>query len=249
LFLNSLSAAVTYNEAYKPKLAKRLAYAHDHNDAQDNFDMDDPKDYYGIDVSVHELQAYAHNRMSRPKPNRSGREHDQRTRMPFDRWSKLSIEERALWDQLGETAKAMILGSSAPKTAQTPASTKRHMNLHEISAYEYLQANIHETAQESTDDDLDQYHEANETEGQDINQDSTLLVNSTTSQKTLTPGDIRRVMSSAKRYQGSGDSKKTTRDVKMHVTYVVSAHRSTAQHSLVDRGSNGGVAGHLEVAS
>ena len=29
----------------------------------------------------------------------------------------------------------------------------------------------------------------------------------------------------------------------MHVTYVVSEHRSASQHSLVDRGSNGGVAG------
>jgi hypothetical protein len=239
-----LSAAVTYDEAYKPKLAKRLAYAHDLNDAPDDFDTDDPKDY-GIDVSVHELQAYAHSRMSRPRPNQSGREKDQHTCMPFDNWSKLSTEERALWDQLGKMAKTTILNSSAPKTGQTSASTnKRHMNLHEISVYDYLHANIHETAQDSTDNDLDQYHEANETEGQDIDHDSTLLVNSTTSHITVTPGNIRRVMSSVKRYQGSGDSKKTTRDVKMHVTYVVLAHRSTAQHSLVDRGSNGGDAGN-----
>jgi hypothetical protein len=30
----------------------------------------------------------------------------------------------------------------------------------------------------------------------------------------------------------------------MHVTYIVSKHQSMSQHSLVDRGSNGGVAGN-----
>ena len=132
--------------------------------------------------------------------------------------------------------------SSKPGHTSTSTS-RRNINLHEISAYDYLQANVHETAQDSTNNDLDEFQEANEIEKNDITHDSTLLVNSTTA---LTPGDIRRVMSNAKRYQGNTDnaSKKTTRDVKMHVTYVVSNHRSSAQHSLVDRGSNGGVAGN-----
>ena len=59
------------------------------------------------------------------------------------------------------------------------------MNLREISAYDYLRANIHETAQGSTDNDLEQYQEANETDGQDIDHNSTLQVNSTTSHKSL----------------------------------------------------------------
>ena len=241
-----LSASAAYDDAFKPKLAKRLAYAHEIGDAQDVFDTDDPEEY-GIDVSVHELQAYVHNRTSRPRTNQKGKEQAQRTRMPFDRWSKLSTNERALWDQLDETAKATILGSTAPTSGPAATrTTKRHTNLHEISAYDYIQANIHETAQNSTAEDLDQYHEAKEIEDPDDDHDPALLINSATSNTTLTPGDIRRVMSSSsKRYQGptSSDNKKSTREVKMHVTYTVSALRSTAQQSLVDQGSNGGVAG------
>ena len=46
----------------------------------------------------------------------------------------------------------------------------------------------------------------------------------------------------SKRYQGSQKTRPTI-DAKMHVTYVVSKHHSSDRHSLVDRGSNGGVAG------
>jgi hypothetical protein len=62
-----LSASAAYDEAFKPKTTQRLAYAHDFGNSNNVFDTDDP-DVYGIDVSVHELQAYAHNRVARPKP-------------------------------------------------------------------------------------------------------------------------------------------------------------------------------------
>ena len=242
-----LSASAAYDEAFKPKAAERLAHAHEIGDAQDIFDTDDPSKY-GIDISVHELQAHAHNRVTRPRPtgNQAGStgSQAQRTRMPFDRWSKLSTDERALWDQLDETAKATILGPIAPRPSPT---SKRRTNLHEISAYEYLQANVHETTHDSTDDDPDQYHEAKESEDPDDDRGSTLLINSAATNSALTPGDIRRVMSNtSKRYQGNTgkDTKNPTRDIKMHVTYNVSSHRSIDRQSLVDRGSNGGVAGN-----
>ena len=235
-----LSASVAYDESFKPKISKRLVNVHEAGDTYDDVDTYD-QDWYDIDVSVREIQANAHNRMSRPKTPR--KEQPQRTRMPFDRWSKLSANDRTLWDQLDETAKAVILGTTVATPSSTGGTVKRRTNLHEISAYDFLQANIHETAQDSAKDDLEEYHEAREAEDQDMEQESTLLVNSTNAaaHKTLTPGDIRRVMSTAsKRYQGN----KSTLDVKMHATYVVSAHRSENQYSLVDRGSNGGVAGN-----
>ena len=236
-----LSAAVAYDESFKAKPSKRLVYAHDFGNDVDSTNIAE----YDIDIPVHEIQANVHNRMSRfKKPGGPHKEQPQRVRMPFDRWAKLSANDRAVWDQLDETAKATILGTSMPTTGPP---TKRGTNLHEISAYDFLQANIHETAQDSADDDADEYHEAHEVEEQDKNQESTLLVNSTTARNTLTPGDIRRVMSTAsKRYQSATGTKpsKSTLDVKMHVTYTVSAHRSINQHSLIDRGSNGGVAGN-----
>ncbi len=84
--------------------------------------------------------------------------------MPFDRWSKLSCDERALWDQLGETAKSTILGSTAPTSEPSSASSiKRHTNLDEISAHDFLQANLHETPLDSTaGNDSEQFHEARE---------------------------------------------------------------------------------------
>ena len=239
-----LSACAAYDEAFKPKLAKRQVFANDVSNAFDDggqYDYD-PEESYDIDAPVYEIQANAHNRMaprSRPngsRPPRSGQQgsQDQRTRMPFDRWSKLSAEERALWDQLSEAAKTTILGATVTKD-----TTKRHTNLHEISAYDYLQANIHETTPDSTTDNeiQEQFHEAKEVEE---SEDSTILVNSATSGKPLTPSDIRRVMSSSsKRYQGGNP----TLDARMHVTYVVASHRTADTHSLIDRGSNGGVAG------
>jgi hypothetical protein len=80
-----LSASAAYDEAFKPKTTQRLAYAHDIGNGNNVFDTDEP-DIYGIDVSVHELQAYAHNRVARPNPkNQAGNGQAQRTRMPFDR--------------------------------------------------------------------------------------------------------------------------------------------------------------------
>ena len=64
------------------------------------------------------------------------------------------------------------------------------MNLHEISAYDFIQANIHEVRQDDIEGDSQEYCDTNEAEDQDIAEDSTLLINSATSQKPLTPGDI-----------------------------------------------------------
>ncbi len=64
-----LSAAVAYDDIFKPKLPKRLAYTHQIGDAQDIFDSDDPE-AFGIDASVHELQAHAHDQISLSKSNR-----------------------------------------------------------------------------------------------------------------------------------------------------------------------------------
>ena len=231
-----LSASAAYDEEFQPKhnSKQRLAvYAHDIDDTYNNVED------YDIDASVTEIQANAHNRMSRFKTNKSRNDQPaQRTRMPFDRWAKLSTDDRATWDKLDDSAKATILGT--PMSSSANSTSTRTVNLHDISAYDFIQANVHETANDNTADDQQEYYDTKEAEDQNIVHDSTLLVNSATSQKPLTPGDIRRVMSTAsKRYQGS----KSSLEANMHATYIVSNHHSASQHSLVDRGSNGGVAG------
>jgi hypothetical protein len=241
-----LSASAAYDQEFQPKQSKRLVYAHDFGDAYDD-SADDCNEGYSIDACVQVIQANAHNRtMPRSKQKRA--QTDQRVRMPLARWSKLSPKDRIIWDQLDDTSNAAILGVSSPTSGPslTHPST-RHVNLHEISAYDYLQANLHETGLDTTEGDSEEYHEAKEVEDYNDAADTTILVNSSTSRvvPSLTPGDIRRVMSTAStRFAGSKQTSNPTLEARMHMTYVVSKHQSTNQHSLVDRGSNGGVAGN-----
>jgi hypothetical protein len=170
-------------------------------------------------------------------------------------------------DPAYKATKVIILGTPKSGTPLATSNSTHLVNLHDISAYDFLQAHKHKTTQDSPDADPQEYYDASEADPQDDAQDSTVLVNNTASQRPLTPGDIRRVMSTAsKRYKGP----KSSLEVKMHVTtlkpkycqssvfredpheihpqgaetYVVSNHTSTSQYSLVDQGSNGGVAGN-----
>jgi hypothetical protein len=95
--------------------------------------------------------------------------------MPIERWTKRTASDRLLWDKLDDIAKATILGTP---TMQETSLSERHVNLNEIRAYDFLQANLHETTQETADNDDKDYHEAQE--NTDAQEDSTLLVNNTT---------------------------------------------------------------------
>ena len=161
-------------------------------------------------------------------------------RMSRDQWYTLNEKERLLWDQFDDKAKATILGLSkpAPKVVSSGGIPKRKANLHEISAYDFLQLNMHDLMTGNPTDDPTTVDEvANESEGVDDGpNDSTLLVNAAKSSKSsLSPGDIQRVL-----------SKSSTRSMNMaHIVYTTSASRvSGVQNlSLVDRGANGGLAG------
>ena len=114
------------------------------------------------------------------------------------------------------------------------------VNLHEISAFDFLQANLHDS---SLDPGNEEMFDSSEVETPTDNEDSsvdnpsdTILVNTATSSKTkLPPGNIRRVM-----------SKTSTRSINMaNIVYNASASKTSGAHqlSLVDRGANGGLAG------
>ena len=156
---------------------------------------------------------------------------------------QLDDSSRQLWDKLDDKNTAIFLGLSK---SDSGASTRR-VNLHEVSAYDFIQAYVHELADDDPEDEAvdEEYHDAPEDHG--IDDQSTLLINaakSSANKSDLLPGDVRHVMSSAsKRYQGSLQKNKVKINANVHITYQVSAHRSSATHSLVDRGANGGVAG------
>jgi hypothetical protein len=115
-----------------------------------------------------------------------------------------------------------------------------------MSAYDFLQANLHEIPEPDPTGEPDEFFDAqgSATPGDgEVEGSATLLVNAAKSATKLRPGDIKRVMSqSSKRSEKSGPN--GTIQANVHAVYRVSAHQSYPSHSLVDRGANGGVAGN-----
>jgi hypothetical protein len=167
--------------------------------------------------------------------------------MPRECWFKLGDTAKQLWDRLDDKDKAIILGfpqDGGDQPSSSPPS--RRANLHEMSAYDFIQAQLHEV-QAVALDDAEEFHDAQDKEVANDDPADTVLINSAKSSSKLQPGDIRRVMSNAsKRHHGSGEKSgdpKGKLQASMHITYCVSAHRTRVTQSLVDRGANGGVAG------
>ena len=65
--------------------------------------------------------------------------------MSIQQWHSLQPEARATWDLLSDEAKAIILG-----LRKDPG--KRTVNLHNISAYDFLQANMHDLQLDDMED-------------------------------------------------------------------------------------------------
>jgi hypothetical protein len=230
-----LSAATSYDNQHKTRRSKRQVYAHDFFDEDiDQYQEEDhhEEETYDIDIPVAILNANLHDRTKKKMmPSKS---FSQRPRMSRDKWFSLTESQREIWDKLDDKAKAIILGISKPQ----PQS---HVNLHDISVYDFLQANIHQIAQAHEIDtglteDTEEFHNAAQDQEPDTTpNEESLLVNAAKSNvnSKLIPGDIRKVM-----------SKTSKRSVNLtDVIYTVSAHKSTSHQSLVDRGANGGVAG------
>ena len=157
-------------------------------------------------------------------------------------------------------AKRTIIGTSkngsciSTSNNSGPALNQLHTKLHNISAWDFLKANLHNIkGQKSTENTLQSIPELK------INQedDSTIMINAMkglyrnnvdehgnakTSKETLAntspvipptpPTDIRSLLSTTK-----------IRKANAHVIYRVSSHHSKNDVSLIDRGDNGGVAG------
>ena len=107
--------------------------------------------------------------------------------------------------------------------------------LHEILAYDFLIAFIHDITDNhdytTTDNDV-----VTEEAPKEVDNDTRLINAMTSSNRKLPPGDIRRVMSN-----------NSTHFVNK-MEYYVTSHKtlSPTKFSLVDRGANGGVAGYDE---
>jgi hypothetical protein len=175
--------------------------------------------------------------------------------MPSEKWFGLDAASKAIWYCLDDKAKSIILGYTKPEPQQArfPANTskfrrpsvsqsgknpfKPQVNLHEISAYDFLLAIIHHVVPSGDNPDPDVLVSEDDDPRSSEDTNDMRLINAARSSGAdhLPPDDIRRIM-----------SKSSTRCVNStHNEYFVSKHEALIAHSmsLIDRGANGGVAG------
>jgi hypothetical protein len=170
--------------------------------------------------------------------------------MPKDKWFGIDQKTKELWDQIDDKYKAVISGYTKPSTSSPfsskppskppskpsfPNKPRRNINLHEMSAYEFLQVHSHELEPDPEPDETI----PEDLPAEEVNPEpsDTLLINAAKGSRPspLPPGDIRRVL-----------SKNSKRSVNLaHIEYKVSYHQASSglSLSLIDRGANGGVAG------
>jgi hypothetical protein len=125
-------------------------------------------------------------------------------------------------------------GHMTSKTSSNPAFPSRKVNLHDVSAFDFLQAYSHQIDHSNTSSEEPESIDIVEAELPDTVSDDndTRLINAEKSSSSkYPPGDIRRVVSKASK-----------RFVIICEYYIVSTHHHTPGLSLVDRGANGGVA-------
>ncbi len=269
-----LSAASNLDAKHAPKGKMRTPKRNVYNHDLGVFQEDEFHDAYNLDCDIGDLQANIHKQQPKEQRfDRGGMSRNVRntplptTGTPFkpclsiQQWHSLEPEARATWDLLSAEAKAIILG-----VCKDPG--KRTVNLHSISAYNFLQANFHENLQDDNGDSIEIPPAPNEDQANDnpqLNEDtSTALLAFLSKQKSNAhPGHLANVLSTSKTKNAKGAKFMTKSDASSHkddeivingkkyhqvqshhVYYSVSSHKSRKISSLVDRGANGGIAGN-----
>jgi hypothetical protein len=145
--------------------------------------------------------------------------------MPKDKGFGIDQKTKDLWDQIDDKYKSIILGYTKPSTS-SPFSGKPpscNINLHEMSAYEFLQVHSHELEPDPEPDEA--ISEDIQTEEAEPEPSDTLLINAAKGSRPspLPPGDIRRVL-----------SKNSKCSVNLaQIEYKVSYHQASSGQSLL----------------
>jgi hypothetical protein len=196
-----LSTASDYDRKHVFNKGKRQVYVHEltHED-DDVYDASYEMEPFDIVTPVDTIQAFASKFTPSPGMN-------ERICMPTDKWFGLDQKTKDLWDQIADKYKSVILGytkssSSAPAFIRTsskppfpPRQQRRNINLHEMSAFEFLQVHTHELEPDPAPDETN--NEDLPDNEPDPEPSDTLLVNAAKGSRSnpLPPGDIRRVLS------------------------------------------------------
>ena len=149
-------------------------------------------------------------------------------------WEALDQADKTAWDSISDRGKRSIIFAHKddPKpVGESAKTTKTYANVHVIE----------EETSEAEDDDDDDLEP--------------ILVNAaaskpTGSKSTKPKVDLKKLMSQGTSKTKSSSTKRSNPNLKVnvaqtHVTYRVSQVASHHEHSLVDRGANGGIAGRF----
>jgi hypothetical protein len=209
-------------------------YAHEvENDDEDVYDTSYEMDLFDIDTPVDTIQAFASKFTPRPSMK-------DKVRMPKDKWFGIDQKTKDLWDQIDDNYKSVILGYTKPSTPPPfsskppskpsfPTKPLRNINLHEMSAYEFLQVHSHELEPDPEPDEA--ISEDLPAEEAEPLPSDTVLINAAKGSRPspLPPGDIFRVL-----------SKNSKCSVNLaQIEYKVSYHQASSGQSLslIDRGA------------
>jgi hypothetical protein len=122
--------------------------------------------------------------------------------MPRDKWFNLDAASKEIWDKLDNKAKSIILGYDPPKTSTatpftsfqpTSSNHQRQVNLHDMSAYDLVQALVHETSNSDDNPVPDSSVDNPDTALADpAEAPTTMLINAakTSGTANIPPGDI-----------------------------------------------------------
>ena len=260
-----MSAAAQYDSQFKsqrlqtPKSSNRSVYNHVVNHGQD-LEVDGDV-FYDIDSEIESIHVYN----SSVNNKKSFKPFEPTNRLSSDQWHRLSTDEQQIWDQLPQKAKAIILERRFDnRTSVAHPPRPRTANLHDISAYDYVMANLHDLrmgsdgdvnlTSQSTMDHVDSA-ENNKT-NDNFDPDESPILAHLTQRKEIPPGDLRRVLAKTMNHARKPPTKiiddqdeitlngKKYRSINFQkLIYDVSKPESAIPGALIDRGANGGVAG------
>jgi hypothetical protein len=131
-----LAAATAFDNQFVSKKTKRQVFSHEHYDE----DYNESEEEYNIDAPVSLLSAHDTDRYNK-KPTK----HDNRLAyMPKNKCNRLENNNKELWDQPDDKAKAIILGYGNTNSSNNIPKPNNASYSQPLYHFQHLQANLHD---------------------------------------------------------------------------------------------------------
>ena len=167
--------------------------------------------------------------------------------MHSEQWKGMSPKGQEIWDQHSDEDKVVVLSKPAtvmtrpnqPSNEREPSSHK--VNVHDTTVYDSIMVNTHLLDYEEATDDAEDDAIRTEIDESNDEGDQTLHAFPASHGNNSSPADIRNVLSTLSKRAPSKLPK--DHQANAHITYAVDKCHMDKPGSLIDHGSNGGIAG------